>query len=303
MISNRLIHHIGQTTPSLDANNYCRYLKFALIKDSPMLGGWIQDIEEKESGSPNKDSHGPPCLGISDLENAEGTVDELLDPDKQYIVIANGVHIHAQKLASSLHNFHTLSLTDNGLGDSGVAELTTVLQKNTVLQRLSLHYNHLSDEGAGILSGHLSHNTTLQSLRLQFNKIGDVGGESLADMIGPCKCVRVMKAAIKEGNYDVVQALIKHGHPVNPFYPEEDPLLVLAASVRGADEVLGLLLDNGADMEARDYKGRTAFLVSQRWTCQDLRCKRRTDAVCGSRRQQRREWWMRWRFCTREEPT
>ena len=70
-----------------------------------------------------------------------------------------------------------------------------------------------------------------------------------------------MHKAIQEGQALVVDAVLKHGFPVNPIYPGEEALLLQAARA-GCAAVVECLLDWGAAIEAKDQQGCTPVMLS-----------------------------------------
>jgi len=63
------------------------------------------------------------------------------------------------------------------------------------------------------------------------------------------------------GNYDVVQLLLKHGANVDAKDNTDSTPLHLASRCRLLDAIQ-LLLQNGANVHAQDREGKTAFIVA-----------------------------------------
>jgi Ran GTPase-activating protein (RanGAP) involved in mRNA processing and transport len=82
------------------------------------------------------------------------------------------------------HTLEELFLSDNIVGDEGVASLSEGLQRDehavSNLHRLELNWNEISDVGAGHLAQVLSENAVLKSLSLASNAIGDRGVVAIA---------------------------------------------------------------------------------------------------------------------------
>ena len=77
--------------------------------------------------------------------------------------------------AGVLQGVATLLISDNKIGDNGLAHIATALQKNTTMRSLSISRCSISDEGAESLARTLAVNRSLQELDISGNKIGDNG--------------------------------------------------------------------------------------------------------------------------------
>ena len=71
--------------------------------------------------------------------------------------------------------------------------------------------------------------------------------------------------AIEGGHFDVVKVLIEHGVNTNarkPYYDGRTPLMVAAECDN--EEISSLLIEKGADVDGKDYLGRTAIFFTHR---------------------------------------
>ena len=67
---------------------------------------------------------------------------------------------------------HTLRLSRNQLGDSGITHVATALIRNKCLTALFADANEIGDDGATAIANSLVHNTTLKCLDLSENGVG-----------------------------------------------------------------------------------------------------------------------------------
>ena len=67
---------------------------------------------------------------------------------------------------------HTLQLSRNQLGDSGITHVARALQRNECLTALYADANEIGDDGAMAIANSLLHNTTLKCLDLSENGVG-----------------------------------------------------------------------------------------------------------------------------------
>jgi Ran GTPase-activating protein (RanGAP) involved in mRNA processing and transport len=85
------------------------------------------------------------------------------------------------------HTLEELLLSDNVVGDEGVATLSEGLKRDdhavSNLRRLELNWNEISDVGAGHLAQVLLENAVLKSLSLASNAIGDRGVVAIAEAL------------------------------------------------------------------------------------------------------------------------
>ena len=77
-----------------------------------------------------------------------------------------------------------LNLICNQIGPMGAKDLAFALEKNTTLTQLDLGYNEVGDVGVKYFCSALEKNTTLTQLDLECNKIGPVGAKDLASTLG-----------------------------------------------------------------------------------------------------------------------
>ncbi|MCY4600285.1 MAG: ankyrin repeat domain-containing protein, partial [Acidobacteria bacterium] len=84
---------------------------------------------------------------------------------------------------------------------------------------------------------------------------------------GPGRGVRSPQPLMPRGRpsppaEEAVQALVEAGADVNAVN-NGDFTALHGASFRGLNEVIEYLVDQGADIDARDYRGRTAFRMAE----------------------------------------
>ena len=77
----------------------------------------------------------------------------------------------------------TVHLADNGLGDGGVAALSSTLGCCSRLQRIALNSNAISSDGIRVLSAPLRCLTSLTALDLRDNRLGSADGLTLSDTV------------------------------------------------------------------------------------------------------------------------
>lgn len=101
-----------------------------------------------------------------------------------------------------------LDLTNNGLDDDGIREISSGLTKNSGIKRLSLSRNHFGEIGATYLAQALQQNSTLKYLDLSRNALG-------FRSISTLRCVCEPKGVTIEtnGNYVFEEILnsVSHG--------------------------------------------------------------------------------------------
>ena len=79
--------------------------------------------------------------------------------------------------AGVLHGVIELNISDNNIGDKGIALISTALQTNNTMTKLDIRSRscNMSDDGAESLARALTVNKTLQELEINSNNIGDKG--------------------------------------------------------------------------------------------------------------------------------
>lgn len=68
--------------------------------------------------------------------------------------------------------------------------------------------------------------------------------------------------AIVLSNYNGVRRLLKKGADVNACDPEHNQAAIIVAASLGDKDLVELLIDEGAEIEARDDRGRTALFFA-----------------------------------------
>ncbi|RYY78324.1 hypothetical protein EON63_17860 [archaeon] len=101
-----------------------------------------------------------------------------------------------------------LDLTNNGLDDDGIREISSGLTKNSSVKRLSLSRNHFGEIGATYLAQALQQNSTLKFLDLSRNALGFRSISTLR-----CVCEPKGVAVETNGNYVFEEILnsVSHG--------------------------------------------------------------------------------------------
>ena len=77
--------------------------------------------------------------------------------------------------AGALHGVTELDISNNLIGDNGIALISTALQTNTSMTILNISTCNMSGDGAESLARALTANKTLQKLYVSWNNIGDNG--------------------------------------------------------------------------------------------------------------------------------
>ena len=85
--------------------------------------------------------------------------------------------------AGALQGVTELIISDNKIGDNGIAHIATALQTNTTMTELNITQCSISDKGAESLAIALAVNKSLQNLNISDNKIGDNGLTHIATAI------------------------------------------------------------------------------------------------------------------------
>ena len=73
--------------------------------------------------------------------------------------------------------------------------------------------------------------------------------------------------AIRYSHFDVVKVLVEHGVSINarePYYGRLTPLLMAAEFDN--EEISRLLVENGADVDGKHYRGQTAIFYTRKLT-------------------------------------
>eukprot|EP01031_Cornospumella_fuschlensis_P025129 gene25128-30346_t len=135
-----------------------------------------------------------------------------------------------------------LDLTNNGLDDDGIREISTGLTKNSSVKRLSLSRNHFGEIGATYLAQALQQNSTLKYLDLSRNALGFRSISTLR-----CVCEPKGVAIETNGNYVFEEILnsVSHG-------------IAFLGSVVGAN----VLISDAADTYRTDYHFWACVLYS-----------------------------------------
>lgn len=135
-----------------------------------------------------------------------------------------------------------LDLSNNGLDDDGIREISEGLKENSGVQRLNLARNHFGTEGANYLHEALQTNRSVQDLDLSSNALGYHSINSLLCICGP-RNVNV----VTQGNYVFEEILnsVSHG-------------IAFLGSVVGAN----ILISDATDVYATDYHFWAAVIYS-----------------------------------------
>ena len=103
--------------------------------------------------------------------------------DHSFCLMMRELSKHAEACpAGALHGVTELDISNNKIGDNGIAHIATALQTNTTMTRLCISMCSMSDEGAESLGRALAANRSnaMQELYISGNKIGDNGVASIA---------------------------------------------------------------------------------------------------------------------------
>lgn len=76
--------------------------------------------------------------------------------------------------------------------------------------------------------------------------------------------------AIMSGDANEVRGLISKGVKVNTRLNNGGLTHLIRAAQDGKTEIVGVLLDNGANIDATDHMGATALMAAAKWGCSDV---------------------------------
>ncbi|XP_036924925.1 MHC class II transactivator isoform X2 [Sturnira hondurensis] len=153
------------------------------MKDVEDLGNLVQ-IQRTKSSSEDTAGELP---AIRDLKKLEFALGPVLGPQ------AFPKLVRILEAFSSLQHLDLDSLSENKIGDEGVAQLAATFPQLKALETLNLSQNSITDVGACKLAEALpSLAASLLRLSLYNNCIGDVGAESLAHVLPDMVSLRVL---------------------------------------------------------------------------------------------------------------
>ncbi|CAL8317033.1 unnamed protein product [Arctogadus glacialis] len=104
-----------------------------------------------------------------------------------------GAEALAAVVLVSLSQLEILNLSQNGIGDTGMYELSLVLMNPASLRCLSLYSNIISDVGAHWLATVLPLMVSLTDLDVKYNNLTDVGAQSLGAVLKKCPSVKSLR--------------------------------------------------------------------------------------------------------------
>ncbi|XP_045675625.1 MHC class II transactivator isoform X2 [Phyllostomus hastatus] len=153
------------------------------MKDVEDLGNLVQ-IQRTKSSSEDTAGELP---AIRDLKKLEFALGPVLGPQ------AFPKLVRILEAFSSLQHLDLDSLSENKIGDEGVAQLSATFPQLKALETLNLSQNSITDVGACKLAEALpSLAASLLRLSLYNNCIGDMGAESLAHVLPDMVSLRVL---------------------------------------------------------------------------------------------------------------
>ncbi|KAF6123643.1 class II major histocompatibility complex transactivator [Phyllostomus discolor] len=153
------------------------------MKDVEDLGNLVQ-IQRTKSSSEDTAGELP---AIRDLKKLEFALGPVLGPQ------AFPKLVRILEAFSSLQHLDLDSLSENKIGDEGVAQLSATFPQLKALETLNLSQNSITDVGACKLAEALpSLAASLLRLSLYNNCIGDVGAKSLAHVLPDMVSLRVL---------------------------------------------------------------------------------------------------------------
>ena len=96
--------------------------------------------------------------------------------DHSFCLMMDELSKHAEACpAGALHGVTKLDVSDNKIGDNGIAHIATALQTNTTITELNISRCSMSGEGVKSLARAIAVNRSLQELNISHSKIGDSG--------------------------------------------------------------------------------------------------------------------------------
>ena len=122
----------------------------------------------------NKNSFFSSCKNLSQLKKV----------NFQFLDISESNSKELNEILLSNKNIQKIKIINNrALGPSGLAGISTGIEKNAKLLEINLTQCDIGDEGATALSNSLFRNLEIQEIILEDNKIGEKGTKSIADKL------------------------------------------------------------------------------------------------------------------------
>ena len=109
--------------------------------------------------------------------------------DHSLCVLMGELSKHAEASREGvLHRVIILNISNNKIGDNGIAHIATALQTNTTMRTLNVSRCSISKVGCESLTRALDVNRSLQTLHINTNQIGDHGIAHIATALRTNKC-------------------------------------------------------------------------------------------------------------------
>ena len=112
-----------------------------------------------------------------------------------------------------LRNNSTLQELEISVSNTGIVNITTALQKNTILQKLSISRRKISNEEVVEIGGCLKSNNILQELNISYNEVSNVGIIGKALQINQSlKILNISHNKISNGGALAISKCLKHNN-------------------------------------------------------------------------------------------
>ena len=110
-----------------------------------------------------------------------------------------------------------LDLSDKGIGDKGVRELTEQLEGNTSIHTINLESNEIGVFGCDVLTRFLENNTSIKRIGLRNNDLGYKCALSLANMLEKNKAITFMDISsnyFDDASANILLYALKHNDTI-----------------------------------------------------------------------------------------
>ena len=134
----------------------------------------------------------------SDSEEYDTDLEESFEEEKDFhktqeeIYLKTCRHLNIPPVSRFLRELctHTVDLQHYGIGDSGVAAVSSALARNITVTKLNLRDNGISHMGANALADMLKDNCFISELDISENRLGTKGVECFGEMLNENVCLQ-----------------------------------------------------------------------------------------------------------------